>query len=110
MLGWVLDALASCEADDGVDVQTLVGNDASGCLNLLGFQLATHHHEDIAVLALMAHPVLVFFIGDRGKADVYAQFGSLEQQFFHHLSRVLFFHANKDAQRQGGVDIGLTDI
>ena len=64
MLRGVLDALASREAQDGVDVQSLVCEDARGTLYLTGLQLTAHHHEDVTVLALMAHPVFVLIVAD----------------------------------------------
>ena len=64
MLSWILNALTSRQTDDGVDVQALIGNHPGGCLYLTGFQLATHHHEDVTVLALMAYPVFVLIVAD----------------------------------------------
>ena len=71
VLGRVLDALAACHTADGVDIKALVGNDAGGTLYLARLQLTTHDHQDVAVLALMAHPVLVLVVGDRREADVH---------------------------------------
>ena len=98
MLGAVANALTACHAADGIDVKALVSDDTCGGLYLSGFQLAPHHHEDVAVLALMAYPFLVFVIADRRETDVHAQLGSLEQQFLHHLSRMRLLHADEDAE------------
>jgi len=98
MLAGVLDTLAACQSQDGVDVESLVCQDAGSPLNLPGFQLSPHHHEDIAVLALMAHPVLILIIADGRETDVYAQFSGLEEQFLHGQARFHLVHADKDTQ------------
>ena len=98
MLGGVLDTLATRHASDGVDVEALIGNDACGSLYLSRFQRAPHDHQDIAVLALVSHPVLVLIVANGREANVYPQFGGLEQQFLHHLTRVHLVHADENAQ------------
>ena len=100
VLGWVLDALAPCQSQDAVYVQSLVGQYARGTLYLACLQLPAQHHQYIAILALVAHPVFVLIVTDGSEADVHAQFGGLEEQFFHHLSRVHLIHADEDAQRE----------
>ena len=100
MLTWVLDALTPRESQDRVDVKALVCKDARGTFNLTGFELAPHHHEDITVLTLMAHPVFVLIIADGREADVDPQFGGLEEEFLHDLPRVGLFHTDQDAQRE----------
>ena len=92
-----LDALSACQTDNRVDVQSLIGNDARCCCNLARFQLSAHHHEDVTVLALMAHPVLVFVVRDGCKADVHAQFGGFEQQLLHGKARLGIVDADEDA-------------
>ena len=64
MLRGVLDAFASREAQDGVDVQPLVCEDARGALYLTRLQLTAHHHEDVTVLALMSHPVFILIVAN----------------------------------------------
>ena len=110
VLTWVLDALTARKSQDGVDVEALIGKDARGAFNMTGLELATHHHEDITVLALMAHPVFVLIVGDGREADVDIEFRGLEEQFLHDLTRVGLVHADEDAQRERRVDIGLTNI
>ena len=79
MLVELFDALTSRQAYYTVNVKSLVGNDSGGSGNLAGLQLSTHHHEDVAVFALMAYPVFVFVVRDGREADVHAQLGGLEQ-------------------------------
>ena len=98
MLVQLLDTLTTREAQDGVDVQSLVGQNLCGSLYLTGFQLSSQHHEDVAVLALMAHPVFVLIVADGRETDVHAQFGGLEQQFLHGQSRLHLIHADEDTQ------------
>ena len=64
MLGRIFNALTSCQSEDGVNVQSLIGNDACGSLNLAGFQLASHDHENVSVLALMAYPVFILVVSN----------------------------------------------
>ena len=64
MLARGLDALAARQADNAVNVQPLVGNDTRGSLNLPGLQLSAQHHQNVAALALMAHPVFVLVVAD----------------------------------------------
>ena len=110
MLRGILDALTSRQSENGVDVQPLIGEDTCGTLYLPGLQLPPHNHEDVAVLALMAHPVLILIVADGREADVHVQLRSLEEQFLHHLSGVVLTHANQDTQRECGVDVRLSDV
>ena len=61
----VLDTLTTRQSQDRVDVKALIGEDAGGTLDMTSLKLATHHHKDITVLALMAYPVFVFIVADR---------------------------------------------
>ena len=101
---------ATREAAYGVDVQPLVGNDLCYGLNLACLQSAAQHGEYGAVLALAAHPGIVFGLADGGKVYGHAQFAGLEQHVLHHLSRVCLIDINHDAQRQGVVDVGLANV
>ena len=94
----LLNALATCQSDDAVDVQSLVGQDACGSLNLARLQLSTEYHEDVAILALMTYPGFVFVIADGREHDVDAQLGSLEKQFLHGKARLRVVHADEDAE------------
>ena len=64
VLRGVLDTLTAREAQDAVDVQSLVCKDARGTLYLTGLQLTAHHHEDVTVLALMSHPVFILIVAN----------------------------------------------
>ena len=64
MFAWILDTLTTCQSKDGVDIQSLVGKDTCSTFYLACLQLTTQHHEDIAVLALMPHPVFVLIVGN----------------------------------------------
>ena len=64
MLCGVLDALTARQSQDGVDVEALVCKDARGAFDMARLQLSPHDHEDVAVLALMAHPVFILVIAD----------------------------------------------
>ena len=98
MLSRILDALTTRQTKNGINVQPLIGKDPCGRLNLAGFQLSAQHHQDVAVLALMTHPVLILLVADRRETDVDTQFSSFEQQLFHGQSRLHLIHANQDAQ------------
>ena len=110
MLGGVLDTLTTCETDDRVDVQSLVGNHAGSCLNLACLQLTSHHGKDVTILALMANPILVLIVANGRETYLHTQLGSLEKQLLHYLSGVCLVHADKDTQREGRVDVGLADV
>ena len=60
----ILDTLTTCQSQDRINVQTLIGQDTRGTLDLTGLQLAPQYHEDVTVLTLMSHPVLIFIIRD----------------------------------------------
>ena len=92
------NAFTTCQAKNGVDVQSLVCQDTCCRLNLTGFQLSAQHHENVAVLALVAHPVFVFLVADGRETDVDTQFRGLEQQFLHGQTRFHLIHTNQDAQ------------
>ena len=64
MLRGILDALTARKSKDAINIQALIGYYPSSCLYLTGLQLAPHHHEDITILSLMTHPVLVLIVGD----------------------------------------------
>ena len=64
MSGWVLDTLTTRQPEDGIDVQSLISDDTRSSLYLARLQLATQHHEDLAVLTLMTYPVLVLIVAD----------------------------------------------
>ena len=106
----VLYALSAREALYGVDVEALLGNEPGDSLNLSGLQLTAQHGEDVAVLALSAYPVLVLLHRDRVELDVDAQFAGFEEEFFHDAATVVLGHTDEDAQREGGMDIGLADV
>ena len=110
VLGRVLYALPARQTKYAVNVQPLVGNDAGGSLNLARLQLPAHDHQYVAVLTLMAHPVLVFIVADGRETYLYSQFSGFEQQFFHYLTRVHLVHAHEYSERQCGVNVGLSDV
>ena len=97
LAGIILDALASCHTADGINIKSLVGNNASSGLNLLSFQLSAKYHEDIAILALMTYPFFVLIVSNWCETDVHVQLGGLEQEFFHDLSAVQFVHSDENA-------------
>ena len=101
---------AARQALDGVDVHALVGQDAGGCGNLVGGQLAAQQRQDVAVLALHAHPVLVLLGTDGIEPHRHTQCGSLEQQFLHDEARMLLLRLAQDAQGEGAVDVRLSDV
>ncbi len=83
MLVELFDALATGKSQNRVDIQSLVGNDTGGSRYLACFQLPSHHHQDISVLALMSYPVFIFIVADGRETDVHPQFGGFEEQFLH---------------------------
>ncbi len=105
-----LDAHSARQAEDGIDVEPLFGNDFGRCGYLPRRERAPDNRQDVSVLPLSVDPILVLFIADGRKTDVHAQFCGLEEQFLHHLPRVDFVEAHQDAERQCGVDVSLSDV
>ena len=106
----VFDAHSARKTQNGVDVQSLFRYYFRCCFDLFCRQGASYDGQDISVLALSAHPVFVFLVGYRCEADVHSKFCCFEQQFFHHLSRCFIVDSYQYAKRQGGMDVGLTDV
>ena len=106
----VLYAGSSREANNGVDVEFLVGYEAADGFYLCGLQLASEHCEYVSVFALAVDPVLVLLHGDGVKAYVDAHLAGLEEQVFHHTSGVVLIHSYEDAEGESGVDIGLAYV
>ena len=106
----VLDAHSPRQAQDRIDVQSLPGDNLRGGSDLLGRERAPDDGQNEAVFALSVHPSFVFFIGDGQETDIHIQFFGLEEQFFHHLSRVHVADTDKDTERQCAVDICLPDV
>ena len=79
-------------------------------LDLRGGEAPAYDGEDIACPALPGRPFLILVVRDRLEADLHAQFRGLEQELLHDLAGVLLVHADEDAQRQGGMDVGLADV
>ena len=98
------------QAQDRVDIESLLGHDARYGGDLLGRQLAAEHGNDVAVLALHADPLLVLLDGDRLKAYLNAELVGLEQQILHDIARADRVGLEQNAHREGLVDVGLTDI
>ena len=69
---WMLDALATGEAHNRVDVQSLVLDDYRCCRNLSCIEMTSDDGEDVAVFALLLHPTLVFLVVDGGEGNVHS--------------------------------------
>ena len=106
----LLDALSAGEAQYRVDVEPLLRDDFGGCGNLLCGECLAYQGEDVAVLALLVDPCLVLVVAYGGEGYLHLQFGGLEEQFLHHLSRLALVYTDEDAKRESGVDVCLTDV
>ena len=100
----------SGETPDGVDVESLLGDDFRHGFQLLGREASAQHGEDVAVLALTSHPGVVVFVGDGEEAHVDAQLRRLEQHVLHQRTAVLLVHADKQSEGERLVDVGLSDV
>ena len=101
---------ASGESMDAIDVHALIGHKESDGFHLLCGKPFGKNREDVAIFALRCNPVGVFafFYGIESHNDI--EFGGFEEHFFHHLSRSVGGGANENAEREGGVNIGLSNV
>ena len=110
MLVLVANAAAAREAEYRVDIQSLFGNYLCGPCYLTRAEIPSNHREDIAVLALTAHPVFILVVANGHKVNVDMKLSRLEQQFLHHLAGSHLVDSHQYAQRQRGMDVGLADV
>ena len=96
---------------DAVDVKVVIRHHGGHVAELLGGDLARQQGNDVAVLALAGHPLLVAVLVDGPEAHRDIALMRLEQQVLEHRGRFRRRrHFHQDAQRQGVVDHRLADI
>ncbi len=96
---------------DAVDVEVVIRHHGGHVAELLGGDLARQQGNDVAVLALAGHPLLVAVLVDGPEAHRDIALMRLEQQVLEHRGRFRRRrHFHQDAQRQGVVDHRLADI
>ena len=106
----LVEGHAARQAPDGVDVQPVLGHDLRHLGNVARRDGASEQRDDVAVLALTGHPVVVALFGDRREADHHPQLRGLEEQLLHDVARLVGRGQDQDAERQRLVDVGLSDV
>ncbi|CAI8891250.1 hypothetical protein EMIT093MI4_40192 [Pseudomonas sp. IT-93MI4] len=78
---------------------------------MAGGHFAGQQGDDVAFLALIAHPLLVILFGHRGEAHLLVELVALEQDVLEHGFALLGVgNLDQDAERQGVVDHRLTNV
>ena len=101
---------AAREAAYGVDVESVFGHRARDFGDVARGDAAAQQRDDVAVLALAAHPGVVVGLRNGREADHDAQLRSLEEQLLHDVARLVGGRAEQNSERQRAVDVGLADV